>query len=640
MQVFAPFSYDGLSSRKWDLVVIEGFMGTVPAFIHEVRAANEKAVVMFFCLDTYPSMSALLSLDVDAFLTNSQVLLPSLRQIAPASSLLHLAADPEAMLKGPVDPRYDDNVVYLGQFKDTKHRLVETLTEVAQLGLSIYGNGWDNVVELRPFWRGVLPAGDIASLYSSAKVVLSTTETLQRGLGMVNNRVFEALSCGAAVVSDAFPAMEETFGDHVMYFRHPGDAARAVKQLLGNDTARQELGKRGRQLVSSKHTYASRVPTILATMKEVLFLNSRASPAKATGPATTVDPEAEALPSGMGAAADVPIPEGCSGISTSIAGAQSNLTAASPLSECSPVKCAATVAANRTTPATTRTDDLASERTCCRPAEAGPVEAEERPNDVHLSPSDSAPGLSTGAARPNAPMVLVVYRSDFPPPEGWRRSVETAAVTVAGGARITFMEIGETNSDSSIAEDALTEGTKAGERYRQELLETRLSRLIAGEATAGHEGTPGVDVLGEAAANEALGLMQWWCSVGLIAVYAKAGDPLERRFLRHLDAEGASRAVRTAFFAADSFPSADAGGGVPSVDQAPEPQWMRRYEWVERCDKEESSCQELPAAMVTPGDSNAGGARDGQGRGIPRLRTRIEQALFGVITLLLKTKRS
>lgn len=46
-------------------------------------------------------------------------------QIAPASSLLHLAADPAVMLKGSVDPRYEDNVVYLGQFKDTKHRLVE-----------------------------------------------------------------------------------------------------------------------------------------------------------------------------------------------------------------------------------------------------------------------------------------------------------------------------------------------------------------------------------------------------------------------------------------------------------------------------------------------------------------------------------
>lgn len=29
--------------------------------------------------------------------------------------------------------------------------------------------------------------------------------------------------------SDVFPAMEETFGDHVIYYRQPGDAARAVE---------------------------------------------------------------------------------------------------------------------------------------------------------------------------------------------------------------------------------------------------------------------------------------------------------------------------------------------------------------------------------------------------------------------------
>ena len=32
-----------------------------------------------------------------------------------------------------------------------------------------------------------------------------------------------------------------------------------------------------------------------------------------------------------------------------------------------------------------------------------------------------------------------------------------------------------------------------------------------------------MSTLGEAAAAAALGLMQWWCSLGLIAVYAKVG---------------------------------------------------------------------------------------------------------------------
>ncbi|CAN0303924.1 unnamed protein product, partial [Hapterophycus canaliculatus] len=141
LKVFAPFSYNGLSSRKWNLVVIEGFTGSVPAFIHEVRAGNAEVVVLFYCLDTYPSLPVVGNLDVDAFLTNSRVLLPfmkkashsiqysSLRarclQIASASSLIHLAVDPSVVLEVPFDPDYGHNVVYLGQYKATKHRLAE-----------------------------------------------------------------------------------------------------------------------------------------------------------------------------------------------------------------------------------------------------------------------------------------------------------------------------------------------------------------------------------------------------------------------------------------------------------------------------------------------------------------------------------
>ena len=56
---------------------------------------------------------------------------------------------------------------------------------------------WDRVGDLPPAvagaWRGKLPPGDIPALYSSAAVVLGTTEVAQRELGMVNNRAFEAL---------------------------------------------------------------------------------------------------------------------------------------------------------------------------------------------------------------------------------------------------------------------------------------------------------------------------------------------------------------------------------------------------------------------------------------------------------------
>ncbi|CAN0004821.1 unnamed protein product [Ectocarpus sp. 4 AP-2014] len=121
---------------------------------------------------------------------------------------------------------------------------------------------------------------------------------LQRSLGMVNNRVFEALSCGAAVVSDAFPVAEEVFGDHVFFYRQPGDAARAVKVGLllelrtlafvrKHDAYRTSTDyQRGWELVLSKHTFASRVVTILSSMDEVVALKNQEE-ASAAGEASS-----------------------------------------------------------------------------------------------------------------------------------------------------------------------------------------------------------------------------------------------------------------------------------------------------------------------------------------------------------------
>lgn len=66
--------------------------------------------------------------------------------------------------------------------------------------------------------------------------------------------------------------------------------------------------------MSSKHTYASRVPTILATMEDVLLSNSQASPAEASEPVTA--DVVEALPEGVEAAAGVAASEDSAGIST------------------------------------------------------------------------------------------------------------------------------------------------------------------------------------------------------------------------------------------------------------------------------------------------------------------------------------
>ena len=264
VDIFAPFSYASLKEVSYDLVIIEGYIGTVPNFIQAIRRINPDVVVLHYMLDTYPSVESILSLDVDGFLTNSLAIAsrrPNFDNFVTGSEhgggdyhsrqgkvasegnfmFVPLAVDtvnfrPLNMKINEssegnndysgIDNKYSDiDVVYLGQWKTTKRGLLKMLLSVAELSsvegynFALYGHGWtENIAsfpELRPllpYYRGVLPLEDIPELYSGAKVVLGATEEEQELMGMVNNRVFEVLAVGGRLVIPKFEGLEEVLG--------------------------------------------------------------------------------------------------------------------------------------------------------------------------------------------------------------------------------------------------------------------------------------------------------------------------------------------------------------------------------------------------------------------------------------------
>lgn len=93
----------------------------------------------------------------------------------------------------------------------------------------------------------------------------------QRESGMINNRVFEAMSVGAPLISEHFPALEDLFGDAVLYVRRPGDVTRHVEQLLhshelheGRDEIEAHARQRRRAIIEGGHTWARRVEDMLS----------------------------------------------------------------------------------------------------------------------------------------------------------------------------------------------------------------------------------------------------------------------------------------------------------------------------------------------------------------------------------------
>lgn len=85
---------------------------------------------------------------------------------------------------------------------------------------------------------------------------------------MVNNRVFEAMSCGAILLSDASPSLEEIAAQShggVVFFNSSAQISQQLAKILAEPSAtRVERGKRSRSVILRGHTWGHRIVQILS----------------------------------------------------------------------------------------------------------------------------------------------------------------------------------------------------------------------------------------------------------------------------------------------------------------------------------------------------------------------------------------
>jgi len=305
VEIFAPFCYEGIANYKWDILLVEGFSGPVHSVIRGLRQFNKHIAVLHWCLDTYPALASVAAIDVDGFLTNSRLL--ALHGFTMAGNVLGLAspwfykadlASPRDFVALAVDAREmmtqdienvthnDTVVVYLGQPSYNKALLAKTLlaiTRVPGIRLKIYGSAWDHFsLQDKDYarlaaccWQGRLPSGSIARLYANATIILGTTDSSQRRLGMVNNRVFEALACsGGQFVAveepgvDFFSELRGAISSHGVVTYTTTDGVKTITDALvayhSSSTLLRRVATKARVHAIRRHTYDTRAATILS----------------------------------------------------------------------------------------------------------------------------------------------------------------------------------------------------------------------------------------------------------------------------------------------------------------------------------------------------------------------------------------
>ncbi len=183
------------------------------------------------------------------------------RTRTPVEPLLQ-ATDPGRFRPVPSEPHYRHDVTVVAKSRD-EYRTAVADAIASGLRPAIYGSGWEQFVDPALIVRDYIDNEDLARVYSSAGVVLNDHWDSMRDWGFVSNRIFDALACGAPVISDDVPEVAELFDGAVPTFRDAAQLRELVDEALADPGGARTRARHGMDIVLAHHTFDRRAREFL-----------------------------------------------------------------------------------------------------------------------------------------------------------------------------------------------------------------------------------------------------------------------------------------------------------------------------------------------------------------------------------------
>ncbi len=267
-------------SADADAIVIGSYFPDAVAATEQLLAANH-GPLLFYDIDTPITLAALRShgrteyLDAALIPHYSAYLSftggPTLIELetrfgSPRAVPFYCSVDPDLYHPTPINPDFGCALSYLGTYApDRQPKLMQLLNQTAGLfpkeSFIVAGPQYPDGLAWSPNVRRIihLSPPEHPAFYSSSRFTLNLTRDDMVAAGWSPSvRLFEASACGAAILSDPWPGLEEflTPGSEILLPQSPAEVADILENTT--DTERGALGRRAREHILAEHTAAHR----------------------------------------------------------------------------------------------------------------------------------------------------------------------------------------------------------------------------------------------------------------------------------------------------------------------------------------------------------------------------------------------
>lgn len=162
-----------------------------------------------------------------------------------------------------------DQIVFVGNARRGGARpLVESVLR-AGVSLDLYGTGWEGEA-LRHLRADSVSNAEVARIYAEAGVVLNDHWADMRASGFISNRAFDAVACGARVLSDPVEGMEGLFDGSVVCCEPGAEVERILAEPFARHWPSDETRRATAARVAAEHSFDQRALTLLARAVELL----------------------------------------------------------------------------------------------------------------------------------------------------------------------------------------------------------------------------------------------------------------------------------------------------------------------------------------------------------------------------------
>ncbi|MFP7672311.1 class I SAM-dependent methyltransferase [Marivita sp. S0852] len=169
----------------------------------------------------------------------------------------------DADLMHPGDAKTRRGIVFVGRARAGEERKAIKFAKQAGEDVKIWGPGWRDGPYANYVVDDSVANADLPAIYQTAEIVLNDHTPVMQSRGLLSNRVFDALACGAIPVSEDVGFLPDDIAEFVYTFHDQESFETAIKKARSETANKRKKRVAFAKALAKAHSFDARARSIL-----------------------------------------------------------------------------------------------------------------------------------------------------------------------------------------------------------------------------------------------------------------------------------------------------------------------------------------------------------------------------------------